>query len=73
MKTLEQLNIGDKMIVKNLSKESTVRRRLLDMGITPGVSLEVTGKAPFGDPIEILVRGYKLSLRKNEAQSVMGE
>lgn len=73
MKTLDQLNIGDKMMIKNLSKDSTVRRRLLDMGLTPGTALEVTGKAPFGDPIEILVRGYKLSLRKSEAQNVMGE
>ena len=73
MKTLDQLNIGDKMMIKNLSNDSAVRRRLLDMGLTPGTGLQVTGKAPFGDPIEILVRGYKLSLRKSEAENVMGE
>ena len=59
-------------MIKNLSKDSAVRR-LLDMGLTSGTALEVTGKAPFGDSIEILVRGYKLSLRKNEVQNVMGE
>ncbi len=41
------------------------------MGITPGVTLEITGKAPLGDPIEVIVRGYKLTLRKNEAKSIL--
>lgn len=73
MSTLDQLNIGEKIKVKNIQKDSSVRRKLLDMGITPGVELEVTGKAPFGDPIEVLVRGYKLTLRKNEAMIISGE
>jgi ferrous iron transport protein A len=73
MSTLDQLNIGEKIKVKNIQKDSAVRRKLLDMGITPGVELEVTGKAPFGDPIEVLVRGYKLTLRKNEAMIISGE
>lgn len=73
MNTLDQLNVGEKMQVKNIEKDSIVRRKLLDMGITPGVSLEVTGKAPFGDPLEVLVRGYKLTLRRNEAKVISGE
>ena len=71
MRTLETLIIGENAIVKGLEKDSNVRRRLLDMGITPGTNLEVTGKAPLGDPIEILVRGYKLTLRKNEAKAII--
>ena len=73
MKTLDQLEIGEMMKVKNIEKGSAVRRKLLDMGITPGIEINVTGKAPFGDPVEIVVRGYKLTLRKNEAKSVSGE
>lgn len=71
MNSLEKLEVGEKVVVKNLDKDSAVRRRLLDMGITPGVTVEVIGKAPMGDPIEILVRGYKLTLRKKEAQGIL--
>lgn len=71
MQTLQDVNIGDKAVVKGIDKESSVRRRLLDMGITPGVTLQVTGKAPLGDPIEVMVRGYKLTLRKNEASAII--
>lgn len=71
MQTLQDVNIGDKAVVRGIDKESSVRRRLLDMGITPGVTLQVTGKAPLGDPIEIMVRGYKLTLRKNEASAII--
>ncbi|MBD7912967.1 MULTISPECIES: ferrous iron transport protein A [Clostridium] len=73
MSTLDQLQVGEKMKVNNIQKNSPVRRKLLDMGITPGVELQVTGRAPFGDPMEVLVRGYKLTLRKNEAMVVAGE
>ncbi|HEY8805838.1 MAG TPA: FeoA domain-containing protein, partial [Clostridium sp.] len=52
---------------------STIRRRIMDMGITIGVGIVVLGKAPMGDPIEIEVRGYKLSLRKNEAKDILVE
>lgn len=71
MDTLENKLVGEKLTVKGIKKDSIVKRRLLDMGITPGVLLEVTGKAPLGDPIEIMVRGYKLTLRKNEAKSIL--
>ncbi|MGG5461327.1 FeoA family protein [Clostridium sp. B9] len=70
METLEKKNIGEKLVVKGLEKDSSVKRRLLDMGITPGITLEITGKAPLGDPIEVMVRGYKLTLRKTEAKSI---
>lgn len=70
METLETKKIGEKLVVKGLEKDSSVKRRLLDMGITPGITLEITGKAPLGDPIEVMVRGYKLTLRKNEAKSI---
>lgn len=71
MDSLEKLAVGNKVVVKNLDKDSAVRRRLLDMGITPGVTVEIIGKAPMGDPIEIMVRGYKLTLRKKEAQGIL--
>ena len=71
MNTLEKLGIGDKAKVKGIEKDSSVRRRLLDMGITPGVEVEITGKAPLGDPIEVLIRGYKLTLRRDEAKAII--
>ncbi|WCM69191.1 FeoA domain-containing protein [Clostridium perfringens] len=71
MDTLEKKQVGEKLIVKGIQKDSIVKRRLLDMGITSGVTLEITGKAPLGDPIEVIVRGYKLTLRKNEAKSIL--
>ena len=71
MDTLEKKQVGEKLVLKGIQKDSIVKRRLLDMGITPGVTLEITGKAPLGDPIEVIVRGYKLTLRKNEAKSIL--
>ncbi|MCY6484476.1 ferrous iron transport protein A [Clostridium aestuarii] len=71
--TLNDIDVGAKTRVKTLARDSAVRRRLMDMGIIPGIQVEVTGKAPLGDPIEILLRGYKLTLRKNEALAVMVE
>ncbi|HHX63097.1 MAG TPA: ferrous iron transport protein A [Epulopiscium sp.] len=71
MKNLTEANIGEKVTVKGLDKDSTVKKRLLEMGVTPGATLQVTGKAPLGDPIEVLVRGYKLTLRKNEADAIL--
>lgn len=71
MENLTKIGIGEKATVIGLDKDSNVKKRLLEMGITPGVTLEVTGKAPLGDPIEVLVRGYKLTLRKNEADAIL--
>ncbi|MDO5038927.1 FeoA family protein [Clostridium sp.] len=71
MDKIRNLNVGDKIIVKGINKDSSIKRRLMDMGVTPGVSIEVTGKAPLGDPIEVSLRGYKLTLRKEEADAIL--
>ena len=70
MKLLSQLNVGEKCIVKAVRGEGAVRRRLFDMGITPGAEIYLRKKAPLGDPIEIALRGYELTLRKAEAAQV---
>ncbi|WP_042679271.1 FeoA family protein [Anaerosalibacter massiliensis] len=70
MKSLNEMPLGSKTTVVSISKEASVRRRLMDMGVVPGVEVEIKGKAPLGDPIEILLRGYKLTLRKNEASNI---
>lgn len=71
MKKLDEIVVGTKVKVEEICKESRFKRRLMDMGIIPGVDISIIGKAPLGDPIEILVRGYKLTLRKNEAMDIM--
>ncbi len=70
MKLLSQLDIGEKAVVKAVNGEGAVRRRLFDMGITPGAEVYLRKKAPLGDPIEIALRGYELTLRKSEAMFV---
>ena len=70
MKLLSQLEIGEKAVVKAVNGEGVVRRRLFDMGITPGAEIYLRKKAPLGDPIEISLRGYELTLRKAEAAQV---
>ena len=66
-KKLDEFKIGEKGVVTMVEGEGRVRRRLLDMGITPGANIVLKKKAPLGDPIEINVRGYELTLRKDEA------
>lgn len=70
MKLLSQLSVGEKGTVKSVQGEGAVRRRLFDMGITPGAEIYLRKKAPLGDPIEIALRGYELTLRKAEAAHV---
>jgi Fe2+ transport system protein FeoA len=70
MKLLSQLSIGEKGKVKVVHGEGAIRRRLFDMGITPGAEIYLRKKAPLGDPIEISLRGYELTLRKAEAAQV---
>ena len=70
MKLLSQLGIGEKAVVTAVRGEGAVRRRLFDMGITPGAEVYLRKKAPLGDPIEISLRGYELTLRKSEAANV---
>lgn len=70
MKTLAQMVIGERGVVKSVKGEGVIRRRLFDMGITPGAEIYLRKKAPLGDPIEIALRGYELTLRKSEAAQV---
>ncbi|MGI6238802.1 MAG: FeoA family protein [Christensenellales bacterium] len=70
MKTLRQSNIGETVKVVKLHGEGAVKRRIMDMGITKGVDVYIRKAAPLGDPIEVKVRGYELSLRKADAEMI---
>ncbi len=70
MKTLREASIGDTVRVVRLHGEGAVKRRIMDMGITRGVEITVRKVAPLGDPIEVTVRGYELSLRKADAETI---
>lgn len=70
MATLRDVKIGDTVTVKKLNGEGAVKRRIMDMGITKGTEVTVRKVAPLGDPIEVTVRGYELSLRKADAEMV---
>lgn len=70
MKTLRQVNIGEAVKVVKLHGEGAVKRRIMDMGLTKGVEVYVRKVAPLGDPIEVTVRGYELSLRKADADMI---
>ena len=70
MKTLRDANIGETVKVVKLHGEGAVKRRIMDMGITRGVEVTVRKVAPLGDPVEVTVRGYELSLRKADAEMV---
>ena len=67
LKKLDKIEKGETGLVKNVEGDGKVRRRLFDMGVTPGAKVTLRKKAPMGDPIEITIRGYELSLRKAEA------
>ena len=70
MKTLKEVPCGATVKVKRLTGDGPVKRRIMDMGITRGVSVFVRKVAPLGDPVEVTVRGYELSLRKADAQMI---
>jgi ferrous iron transport protein A len=70
MKTLKDVACGQTVMVKKISGEGPVKRRIMDMGITRGVSVFVRKVAPLGDPVEVTVRGYELSLRKADAEMI---
>lgn len=70
MKTLKQAAIGDTVKVVKLHSEGAVKRRIMDMGITRGAEVHIRKVAPLGDPIEVTVRGYELSLRKADAEMI---
>lgn len=71
IKTLRELPIGARARVVRVGGEGPLRRRLLDMGLTKGVTLQILKSAPLGDPVEIALRGYRLSLRKSEGDRLM--
>ena len=73
MKTLKNVECGQTVKVSRLGGEGAVRRRIMDMGITKGTEMYVRKVAPLGDPIEVTVRGYELSLRKGEAENIVVE
>ena len=70
MKTLREAKIGDTVSVVKLHGEGAVKRRIMDMGITKGVEVHIRKVAPLGDPIEVTVRGYELSIRKADAEMI---
>ncbi|MDD4291494.1 MAG: ferrous iron transport protein A [Clostridia bacterium] len=72
-KKLDRFEIGESGIVKNVLGDGRMRRRLFDMGVTPGARISMVKKAPLGDPIEITIRNYELTLRKIEASLVVME
>ena len=73
MKTLRETGIGETVRVVRLNGQGAVRRRIMDMGLTRGTSVYVRKVAPLGDPIEVTVRGYELSLRKEDAEMILVE
>ena len=70
MKTLKEAKVGDNVKVVKLHGEGAVKRRIMDMGLTKGVEVYVRKVAPLGDPVEVTVRGYELSLRKADAEMI---
>ena len=72
-KTLNDVEVGEVGTIVRVAGTGIIRRRLFDMGITPGAQFSFRKKAPLGDPIEITIRGYELTLRKVEAQNVVVE
>ena len=70
MKTLKEIKVGETAHIVKLHGEGAVKRRIMDMGITKGVEVYIRKVAPLGDPIEVTVRGYELSLRKADAEMI---
>lgn len=71
MRSLKEAAVGETVTVAKLVGEGAVKRRIMDMGIVKGVSIYVRKVAPLGDPIEVTVRGYELSIRKSEAENIV--
>ncbi|WP_456068719.1 FeoA family protein [Eubacterium sp.] len=70
MKTLKEVKVGQSAIVRKIHGDGALKRRIMDMGITKGVEVYVRKVAPLGDPVEITVRGYELSIRKADAELI---
>ncbi len=73
MKTLREIKCGETVTVTRLGGEGALKRRIMDMGITKGTAVYVRKVAPLGDPMEVTVRGYELSIRKEDAQNILVE
>jgi len=73
MKTLKNVSVGETVTVKRITGEGAVKRRIMDMGITKGTVVSVRKVAPLGDPIEVTVRGFELSIRKGDADMIIVE
>ncbi len=71
--TLRDLKPGESGTVVSIGEKGPMKRRIMDMGVTPGIVVKVVKVAPLGDPIEVNIRGYELSLRKDEAQRIIVE
>nr|WP_142414690.1 ferrous iron transport protein A [Hathewaya massiliensis] len=71
--SLDKGKVGNSYVVLNIKDGSKVKRRIMDLGLVKGTKIRVEGRAPFGDPIEIRLRGYKLTLRKGEAKDIIVE
>ena len=70
MKTLRDVSVGSTCVVKRLHGDGPVKRRIMDMGITKGVEIQVRKVAPLGDPMELNIRGYELSVRKGDVEMI---
>ncbi len=73
MKKLSDFSVGELGIIAKVDGEPRIKRRLFDMGVTPGTQVFLRKKAPLGDPLEVTIRGYELTLRKTEAERVLME
>lgn len=69
-KTVDNLNIGESGVINNIQAPKEIKRRLMDMGFTRGIKVNVIKKAPMGDPIEVSIRGYNLCIRKEQASNL---
>lgn len=72
-KKLNELTAGERGVIKSVAGDGLLRRRMLDMGVTPGAEVVMRKRAPLGDPLEVTLRGYELTLRKTEAENVITE
>ena len=72
-KYLNEFNVGESGVVLKITAEGKIKRRLFDMGVTPGAEITLKKVAPLGDPIQVLIRGYDLTLRRDEASTVLME
>ena len=70
MKTLEEVKVGETVTIRRLGGEGAIKRRIMDMGLTKGTEVYVRKVAPLGDPMELTVRGYELSVRKSDAEKI---